>query len=59
VRARGHSYVATARAPIADAAGRLSAELSVDGLHLSDAGYRVLAQWIVADGGAAGRLLAP
>jgi lysophospholipase L1-like esterase len=52
------AFVATHRAPLLGADG-LSEVHSVDRLHLNDAGYDVLARWIVEDGGAVGRALAP
>jgi hypothetical protein len=33
--------------------------MSQDELHLSPEGYRVLARWLVTEGGEAGRALAP
>jgi hypothetical protein len=55
---RGVAFVRTDRPPLRDASG-LSEAHSADRLHLSDAGYDVLAGWIVEDGGPAGRALAP
>lgn len=55
--ARGVAFVATDRPPLRGATG-LSEAHSVDRLHLNDAGYDVLARWIVEDGGPAGRALA-
>ncbi len=55
--ARGAAFVRTDRPPLADADGRLVRSMSVDGEHLVDAGYEVLARWILEDGGeATGRL---
>lgn len=53
------AFVPTARAPLANAEGALAEELSADELHLDAAGYRVLARWLVTEGGEAGRKLAP
>ncbi|MBI5363694.1 MAG: hypothetical protein HZA53_10985 [Planctomycetes bacterium] len=52
-------FVPTLRPPISSSDGVLSEELSSDPLHMNGAGSRVLARWIVDDGGVAGRLLAP
>lgn len=43
---RGHTFVPTHRAPLVDAAGRLSAAASVDELHLSQDGYEALAGFL-------------
>jgi len=53
------SFVPTDRPPLADADGCLSESLSSDELHLDAEGYRVLARWLVTEGGEAGRALAP
>lgn len=53
------AFVPTRRPPLSSADGLLAEGLSSDSLHLDDAGYRVLARWIVEGGGPAGRLLAP
>jgi hypothetical protein len=53
------SFVPSARAPLAGPDGTLSEELSEDELHLRLDGYRVLARWLVTEGGEAGRALAP
>jgi hypothetical protein len=53
------SFVPTARAPLASADGTLPESLSADELHLNSEGYRVLARWLVTEGGEAGRALAP
>ncbi len=53
------SFVATARAPLAEADGTLAPALSADARHLNAEGYRVLARWILTEGGEAGRKLAP
>jgi lysophospholipase L1-like esterase len=58
-RARGIAFVDAARPPIAAPSGALAREMSADDVHLDDDGYRTLAQWIIAEGGDAGRLLAP
>jgi lysophospholipase L1-like esterase len=50
---RGAAFVRTWVSPLVDAAGRLPAELSTDGFHLNEAGYRALADRIRQDGGAA------
>lgn len=50
---RGFGYVDTARSPMRDATGSLPEALSADRLHLNDEGYRVLARWILEDGGEA------
>lgn len=53
------AFVPTLRPPISSSDGLLAEGLSSDPLHLNGAGCRVLARWIVDDGGVAGRLLAP
>lgn len=53
----GFEFVATARPPIASPSGALSEELSVDDFHLDARGYRILARWIIEDGGPVGRCL--
>ncbi len=45
-RARGASFVETARPPLATDTGSLSEGFSCDPLHLADEGYAVLAGWI-------------
>jgi len=52
-------FVDTARMPVRDATGSLPEDLSADRLHLNTAGYRVLADWILEDGGEVARRLAP
>ena len=52
-------FVPTARPPLAAADGTLAPEFSADGRHLNAEGYRILARWIVEEGGEAGRKLAP
>ena len=61
ILAREHAlaFLPPARAPLASADGTLEASLSLDDLHLNPAGYRVLARWLVTEGGEAGRKLAP
>ena len=58
-RARGIAFVDAARPPIAAPSGALAREMSADDVHLDIDGYRTLARWIIAEGGDAGRLLAP
>ncbi|MBK7874976.1 MAG: hypothetical protein IPJ77_04365 [Planctomycetes bacterium] len=58
------AFVPTLRPPLctpetSSSAGPLAEDLSSDSLHLNEEGYRVLARWILDDGGAAGRLLSP
>jgi len=53
------SFVPSARPPLAGADGSLPESLSTDEWHLNTEGYRVLARWLVAEGGEAGRALAP
>jgi len=53
------SFVPTTHAPLAGADGSLPESLSDDEWHLNTEGYRVLARWLVAEGGEAGRALAP
>ena len=53
------SFVPTARAPLAGRDGQLPEGLSTDEWHLNLEGYRVLARWLVTEGGEAGRALAP
>jgi lysophospholipase L1-like esterase len=53
------SFVPTARPPLAGPDGSLPESLSSDTLHLNAEGYRVLARWLVTEGGEAGRALAP
>jgi lysophospholipase L1-like esterase len=55
---RRASLVRTNRPPLATAEGRLSPAMTADGVHLNDEGYKVLARWILEDGGAAARPLA-
>lgn len=45
-RARGASFVETARPPLATDVGSLAESFSCDSLHLADDGYAVLAGWI-------------
>jgi lysophospholipase L1-like esterase len=52
-------FVPTARPPLAAPDGTLAESLSADELHLAPEGYRVLARWLVTEGGEAGRALAP
>lgn len=52
-------FVPTLRPPISSAEGFLAEGFSSDALHLDEQGYRLLARWILDDGGEAGRLLAP
>lgn len=61
VRSRGHrvSFLAVARPPLSSADGSLAEEFSSDPEHLDAAGARELARWIVNEGGAVGRFLAP
>lgn len=56
---RGLAFVRTDRPPVTRPDGTLALECSADRLHLNERGYRALAGWILADGGAVGRLLAP
>lgn len=53
----GAVFVPTDRAPLTGEDGGLALELSTDDLHLSPEGYRVLAGWLRAEGGAVGALL--
>lgn len=57
--ARGLPFVPTDRPPIRGEDGRMNPEVSADRYHLNLVGYRALGEWIVAEGGEAGRLLAP
>lgn len=57
--ARGIAFVDVDRPPLTAADGSLAADLSADPLHLNDAGYRYLADWLVADGGPLGARLRP
>ncbi|MFO0591399.1 MAG: GDSL-type esterase/lipase family protein [Polyangiaceae bacterium] len=50
---KGASFIATERAPLMLADGRLDPALSLDGEHLNEGGYAVLARFIAEDGGAA------
>ena len=50
-------FVPTNRPPLVDSDGSLLESMSVDRHHLNEAGYRVLAQWIIDDTGAPGRHL--
>jgi lysophospholipase L1-like esterase len=54
---RGVAFVRTDRAPITDAVGALDPACAADHLHLNAAGYRALAGWLKAEGGALGALL--
>lgn len=58
-REQNLGFVPTARPPLAAADGTLAPELSADERHLNAEGYRILARWIVEEGGEAGRKLAP
>jgi len=53
------AFVPLTRPPLVDANGALSESCSADELHLSDSGYAQLAQWLIAEGGAATRSLKP
>jgi lysophospholipase L1-like esterase len=53
------SFVPTDRPPLSGADDCLPESLSFDELHLNAEGYRVLARWLVTEGGEAGRALAP
>lgn len=57
--AAGAAFIDTDRPPLSSPDGRLAEEMAADEHHLSPAGYAVLARWVLEDGGAAGRLLAP
>lgn len=59
VRARGQTFVRSARPPLVDGRGALAEAFSSDPLHLGSEGYTVLARWIAEEGGPAGRALAP
>jgi lysophospholipase L1-like esterase len=52
-------FIVVQRGPLAGPDGRLNPDFAADDYHLNAAGYRRLAEWILEDGGAAGRLLAP
>jgi lysophospholipase L1-like esterase len=43
----GVTFVDTARAPLTNPAGSLSAELATDRWHLSGEGYGILAEWLL------------
>ncbi|MDF1797810.1 MAG: GDSL-type esterase/lipase family protein [Planctomycetota bacterium] len=51
------TFVPTDRAPLRGPGGELSADHSVDRLHLNELGYQVLAQWIRLEGGPLAALL--
>lgn len=51
------AFVKTNRAPLVDRRGDLVESMSTDRHHLNADGYRVLARWIIEDGGEVGRLL--
>ncbi|MBK7642252.1 MAG: hypothetical protein IPJ19_04270 [Planctomycetes bacterium] len=53
------TFVETARGPIEGLDGLLVESLSTDELHLNPEGYRVLARWLITEGGETGRALAP
>lgn len=53
------AYVTTRREPLSSPDGQLSEGHSADDLHLDANGYRVLARWLVEDGGELARKLAP
>ena len=53
------AFVPTLGAPLTDAAGRLAPELSTDALHLNEAGYRALAERLLAHGSALAQRLTP
>jgi lysophospholipase L1-like esterase len=53
------SFVPTDRPPLSGADQCLPESLSDDELHLNAEGYRVLSRWLLAEGGEAGRALAP
>ena len=55
--AKGLRFVETNRPPLLDQNGDLAESMSTDRHHLNDEGYRVLARWIVEDGGPVGELL--
>lgn len=58
VRTPDVDWIRTSRAPVVDPeTGRLSPEHSADRLHLNDAGYRELRDWLVADAPSIGALL--
>ena len=52
------AFVPTDRPPLTLRDGSLALEYSVDRLHLNDEGYRVLAGWLLSEGGPVGGLLA-
>jgi hypothetical protein len=54
----GATFVSTDRAPLTGPDGTLALALSTDELHLSREGYRVVAGWLLAEGGEVGELLA-
>ncbi len=58
-RTSGLAFVATDRPPLTLPSGALSEAYSADRLHLSEAGYRHLARWLLEDGGDVAPLLAP
>ena len=58
-RARGIAFVGVDRPPLTSPSGQLAESMSSDRLHLNEAGYRHLADWLVAEGGAVGTLLRP
>jgi len=51
-------FIATDRAPITAADGSLSKDHSADRLHLDERGYRVLAGWLLDEGGEVAERLA-
>jgi lysophospholipase L1-like esterase len=54
---RGVVFVRTNRAPLTDRDGDLAESMSTDRHHLNADGYRVLAKWIIDDGGVVGARL--
>ena len=54
----GCTFLPTDRPPITGQGGSLAPELAVDRVHLARDGYRVLAEWLVREGGVVGRRLA-
>jgi hypothetical protein len=56
-RDRGATFVRTDRGPLQATNKSLAGDFTDDGLHLNQAGYRVLARWLIEDGGATGAIL--